>query len=46
VLAAGLLVLAGVQLLFFYFPGQGVLSLSPDLAVPLTILWVAGWPTP
>ena len=42
VLAAGLLVLAGVQLLFFYFPGQGVLSLSPDLAVPLTILWVAG----
>jgi UDP-GlcNAc:undecaprenyl-phosphate GlcNAc-1-phosphate transferase len=40
VLAAGLLVLAGVQLLYFYFPGQGVLSLSPDLAVPLTILWV------
>jgi UDP-GlcNAc:undecaprenyl-phosphate/decaprenyl-phosphate GlcNAc-1-phosphate transferase len=42
VLAAGLLVLAGVQLLYFYFPGQGVLSLSPDLAVPLTVLWVAG----
>lgn len=41
VLAAGLLVLAGVQLLYFYFPGQGVLSLSPDLAVPLTILWIA-----
>jgi UDP-GlcNAc:undecaprenyl-phosphate GlcNAc-1-phosphate transferase len=41
VLAAGLLVLAGVQLLYFYFPGQGVLSLSPDLAVPLTVLWVA-----
>jgi len=40
VLAAGLLVLAGVQLLYFYFPGQGVLSLSPDLAVPLTVLWV------
>ncbi len=42
VLAAGLLVLAGVQLLYFYFPGQGVLSLSPDLAVPLTVLWVLG----
>lgn len=41
-LAAGLLVLTGVQLLFFYFPGQGVLSLSPDIAVPLTILWVVG----
>jgi UDP-GlcNAc:undecaprenyl-phosphate/decaprenyl-phosphate GlcNAc-1-phosphate transferase len=40
ILAAGLLVLAGVQLLYFYFPGQGVLSLSPDLAVPLTVLWV------
>jgi UDP-GlcNAc:undecaprenyl-phosphate/decaprenyl-phosphate GlcNAc-1-phosphate transferase len=40
VLAAGVLVLFGVQLLFFYFPGQGVLSLSPDLAVPLTIVWV------
>jgi UDP-GlcNAc:undecaprenyl-phosphate GlcNAc-1-phosphate transferase len=42
VLAAGLLVLAGVQLLYFYFPGQGVLSLSPDLGVPLTVLWVTG----
>ncbi|HSJ50313.1 MAG TPA: MraY family glycosyltransferase [Actinomycetota bacterium] len=40
VLVAGVVVLLGVQLLFFYFPGQGVLSLSPDLAVPLTILWV------
>jgi UDP-GlcNAc:undecaprenyl-phosphate GlcNAc-1-phosphate transferase len=40
IFAAGLLVLGGVQLLFFVFPGQGVLSLSADLAVPLTILWV------
>lgn len=39
VLAAGLLVLAGVQLLFFWFPGMGIVSLSADLAVPLTILW-------
>lgn len=40
VMVAGLLVLLGVQLLYFYFPGQGVLSLSPDLAVPLTVLWI------
>lgn len=40
VLAAGVLVLAGVQLLYFYFPGQGILSLSSDLAVPITVLWV------
>ncbi|HEX6231298.1 MAG TPA: MraY family glycosyltransferase, partial [Actinomycetota bacterium] len=40
VLVAGILVLVGVQLLYFYFPGQGVLSLSADLGVPLTILWV------
>ncbi len=39
ILAAGLMVLAGVQLLYFYFPGQGILSLSSDVAVPLTILW-------
>lgn len=40
ILVAGVLVLLGVQLVFFYFPGQGVLSVSPDMAVPLTILWV------
>lgn len=40
VLVAGVVVLLGVQLLYFYFPGQGVLSLSPDLAVPLTVLWI------
>jgi UDP-GlcNAc:undecaprenyl-phosphate GlcNAc-1-phosphate transferase len=40
VLAAGLLILLGVQLLYFWFPGQGILSLGSDLAVPLTILWV------
>ncbi len=42
VLAAGVLVLLGVQLLYFYFPGQGTLFLSPDLAVPLTVLWILG----
>ena len=40
ILAAGLVVLMGVELLFFWFPGQGILSLSSDLAVPLTVLWI------
>jgi UDP-GlcNAc:undecaprenyl-phosphate GlcNAc-1-phosphate transferase len=41
ILAAGLLILSGVELLFFWFPlGQGIISLGPDLAVPLTVLWV------
>ncbi|HYH27330.1 MAG TPA: MraY family glycosyltransferase [Actinomycetota bacterium] len=40
VLAAGVLILAGVQFVYFWFPGLGVLSLSPDLALPLTVLWV------
>ncbi len=40
VLAAGILLLFGVQLVYFWFPGFGVLSLAPDLAVPLTLLWV------
>lgn len=39
VLAAGILILFGVQLVYFWLPG-GVLSLGPDLAVPLTVLWV------
>jgi UDP-GlcNAc:undecaprenyl-phosphate GlcNAc-1-phosphate transferase len=40
VLAAGFLVLNGVALLFFWFPTQGIISLGPDLAVPLTVAWV------
>ena len=40
VLSAGILVLMGVQLLYIWFPGQGMISLSSDLSVPLTILWV------
>jgi len=40
VFAAGLMILGGVQLLYFLFPGQGVLVLSADLAVPFTIVWV------
>ncbi len=40
VLAAGVMILAGIQLLFFYFPTQGVIVLGPDLGVPLTVLWI------
>jgi UDP-GlcNAc:undecaprenyl-phosphate GlcNAc-1-phosphate transferase len=40
ILAGGLLVLFGVQLLYFWFPGQGILSLGSDLAVPISILWI------
>jgi UDP-GlcNAc:undecaprenyl-phosphate/decaprenyl-phosphate GlcNAc-1-phosphate transferase len=40
ILAAGLLILNGVELLFFWFPTQGVISLGSDLAVPLTVAWV------
>jgi UDP-GlcNAc:undecaprenyl-phosphate GlcNAc-1-phosphate transferase len=40
ILAAGLLILNGVELLFFWFPTQGVISLGSDVAVPLTVVWV------
>ena len=40
VLAGGLLILNGVQLFYFWFPGLGLLSLSPDLSVPLTLIWI------
>jgi len=40
VLAAGVLILAGVQFIYFWLPGLGILSLSPDLALPLTVIWV------
>ncbi len=40
VLAGGLLILYNVQLFYVWFPGLGVVSLSPDLAVPITLLWV------
>ena len=38
-LAAGVLVLFGVQIFYFWIPGVGVLSLSTDLAALLTVLW-------
>jgi len=38
-LAAGVLVLGGVQIFYFWFPGVGVLSLSGDLSAVITVLW-------
>ncbi|MEX0989385.1 MAG: MraY family glycosyltransferase [Actinomycetota bacterium] len=40
VLVAGLLALGGMTLQYFLFPGQGLLALSFDLQVLLTVLWV------
>ena len=40
ILAGGLLILNGVQLVYFWLPGAGSVVLSGDLAVPLTLLWV------
>ena len=37
---AGILVLMGVQLAYFVLPDQGLAVLGPDVAVPLTVLWV------
>jgi UDP-GlcNAc:undecaprenyl-phosphate GlcNAc-1-phosphate transferase len=39
-LAAGVLVLLGVQLLYFFVPDSGTIVLTPDLSVELTVLWV------
>jgi UDP-GlcNAc:undecaprenyl-phosphate/decaprenyl-phosphate GlcNAc-1-phosphate transferase len=39
VLAAGILVLAGVQVSYFWLPGVGLLSLSGDLSALITIGW-------
>ena len=40
ILAAGVMVLQGVQLLYLPVPGTGALSLTPDLGVPLTVIFV------
>ncbi len=39
-LAALVVVLAGVQLVHAWIPGLGVISLSPDLGVPITVLLI------
>ncbi len=40
ILAAGIMVLKGVQLLYVLVPGVGTVSLGSDIGVPLTILFV------
>lgn len=40
VFIGGVLVLMGAALTYIWIPGAGVVSLSQDIAVPLTILWV------
>src|SRR3954452_18987726 len=40
ILAAGVMVLEGVQLLYLPLPRYGALSLGPDLGVPLTVIFV------
>lgn len=37
--AAGVLVLTGVQIFYFWAPGLGVISLSSDLSAVVTVLW-------
>ena len=37
---AGVLVLMGSALLYFWLPGLGIVDLTPDLSVLLTVLWV------
>jgi UDP-GlcNAc:undecaprenyl-phosphate GlcNAc-1-phosphate transferase len=39
-LAAGVAVLSGVRLIYFRFPFVGALTLSPDLQVIFTVLWI------
>jgi UDP-GlcNAc:undecaprenyl-phosphate/decaprenyl-phosphate GlcNAc-1-phosphate transferase len=39
ILAAAVLVLGGVQILYFWLPGIGVLSLSSDLSALITVAW-------
>jgi UDP-GlcNAc:undecaprenyl-phosphate GlcNAc-1-phosphate transferase len=45
VLAASVLSLLGVTMLFFRLPFLGLWSLSPDMAPLVTVLWVAGMST-
>jgi UDP-GlcNAc:undecaprenyl-phosphate GlcNAc-1-phosphate transferase len=38
-LAAGVLILGGVQIFYFWLPGVGVISLSSDLSAFITVIW-------
>ena len=37
---AGVLILLGVQVIYFWLPTAGIVNVGSDLAVPLTIVWV------
>jgi UDP-GlcNAc:undecaprenyl-phosphate GlcNAc-1-phosphate transferase len=39
VIATGALILAGVQVFYFWLPGAGLISLSPDMSALLTVVW-------
>ncbi len=39
VVATGALILAGVQVFYFWLPGAGLVSLSPDISALLTVVW-------
>lgn len=38
-IAAGILVLSGIEVVYFWFPGLGVVSMSQDLSALFTIIW-------
>lgn len=40
VFAAGIVYFSGIDLSFFWLPGIGVMSLSPDLSAVMTIVWI------
>ena len=40
IFVVGVLILMGVQLLFFWLPGLGIVVLAPDQQVLLTVVWV------
>jgi len=37
--ATGILIFAGVQVFYFWLPGAGLISLSPDMSALITVLW-------
>jgi UDP-GlcNAc:undecaprenyl-phosphate GlcNAc-1-phosphate transferase len=39
IVATGALILAGVQVFYFWVPGAGLISLSPDMSALLTVIW-------
>jgi UDP-GlcNAc:undecaprenyl-phosphate GlcNAc-1-phosphate transferase len=43
ILAAGILVVMGVQIQNLHIPGGGVLSLSPELSVVVSLIWIVAF---